>query len=385
MGVATNDPDVAILIGLAGMLQAQYMRPDIERRWAGSPFAWIRSQPSRRVGKIGEQLVSGWCAAKGLDVTSTGDSEADRVINHRRTEISSRRCGRAARIPFSRSGIRPTTMWCAWASRPMRLTAGPYRKPSCVGISRPSTAAGVAGTRPGSQSIPTSPRRGFSRTGGRWHKRFALSPRGRFGGGTRAICAPQWALVVAAASPPSAHPPHDRKPPRHLEAGALIQARRQAVRLGPQKPRPPAAGLRHRRQGIRQQRRRDSPSALGRINAEGAEAVRRVVIGAPHGKAHHLAAADSQPDPLRRDLRVDRPPERLRPVGREDARHHLQRRNDQAGADLGQRDSAVGVTGGGTSPTGRDMATTSSTAVKPACRSSRIAATWAATSGPGRK
>jgi hypothetical protein len=87
VAVPANDPDVAILTGLAGMLRAQYIRPDVERLWAGSSFAWIRSQPSRRVGKIGEQLVSGWCAAKGLDVTSTGDSEADRVINHRRTEI----------------------------------------------------------------------------------------------------------------------------------------------------------------------------------------------------------------------------------------------------------------------------------------------------------
>ncbi len=55
--------------------------------WIGSPFAWIRTRPSRQVGTIGEQLVAGWAAAKGLDVVRTGDSDADRVINGKRIEI----------------------------------------------------------------------------------------------------------------------------------------------------------------------------------------------------------------------------------------------------------------------------------------------------------
>ena len=38
-------------------------------------------------GSIGEQLVAGWFAAKGLDVLRTGDSEADRVIDGKRVEI----------------------------------------------------------------------------------------------------------------------------------------------------------------------------------------------------------------------------------------------------------------------------------------------------------
>ena len=55
--------------------------------WLGSPFAWIKTRPSRQVGSIGEQLVAGWFAAKGLDVLRTGDSDADRVIDGKRVEI----------------------------------------------------------------------------------------------------------------------------------------------------------------------------------------------------------------------------------------------------------------------------------------------------------
>lgn len=68
------------------MLAADYFS-QADDPWAGSPFAWIKSRPSRQVGKIGEQLVAGWCAAKGFDVISVRDSEADRIINGRRVEI----------------------------------------------------------------------------------------------------------------------------------------------------------------------------------------------------------------------------------------------------------------------------------------------------------
>lgn len=81
-----TDPDVALLAALAGQLEHSYA-PSAADPWVGSPFAWIKSQPSRRVGKIGEQLVSGLCAAHELDVTGSSDSDADRVIHGHRTEI----------------------------------------------------------------------------------------------------------------------------------------------------------------------------------------------------------------------------------------------------------------------------------------------------------
>ena len=82
-----TDPDVAMLAGIAGTLKRDYVRFEVEQAWANSPFLWIRSQPSRRVGKIGEQLVAGWCAAKGLSVEPSRDTEADRIISGKRVEI----------------------------------------------------------------------------------------------------------------------------------------------------------------------------------------------------------------------------------------------------------------------------------------------------------
>lgn len=79
------DRDVQLLAAVAAQLKPDYVSRDPE--WEGSPFAWIKTRPSRQVGKIGEQLIAGWCAAKGLDVTRSGSSESDRIIHGYRTEI----------------------------------------------------------------------------------------------------------------------------------------------------------------------------------------------------------------------------------------------------------------------------------------------------------
>ena len=80
-----TDPDLALLASLSAGLEADYAPDDLE--WEGSPFAWIKSRPSRQVGAIGEKLVAGWCAARDFDVTRSPDSDADRVIGGRRCEI----------------------------------------------------------------------------------------------------------------------------------------------------------------------------------------------------------------------------------------------------------------------------------------------------------
>jgi hypothetical protein len=82
-----TDPEVQALAGISGTLQLDYAAPATDP-WAGSPFEWILQQrSSRRKGKIGEQLVAGWCAAKNFDVVRSGDSEADRLIEGHRVEI----------------------------------------------------------------------------------------------------------------------------------------------------------------------------------------------------------------------------------------------------------------------------------------------------------
>ena len=71
-----GDADVRMLASFAATLEPDYVDLGAQQAWEGSPFAWIRSRPSRQKGKIGEQLVAGWCAAKGFDVVRSPDAEA---------------------------------------------------------------------------------------------------------------------------------------------------------------------------------------------------------------------------------------------------------------------------------------------------------------------
>jgi hypothetical protein len=80
-----TDSDVQILASCAATLEEDYSAEDKE--WDGSPFAWIKTRPSRQIGVIGEKLVAGWLATKGFDVTRSPDSDADRIINGVRAEI----------------------------------------------------------------------------------------------------------------------------------------------------------------------------------------------------------------------------------------------------------------------------------------------------------
>jgi len=79
-----DDPDVQILADRAQMLKSDY--PDNDD-WKDSPFAWIKQRPSRQVGAIGEQLVSGWLATKNFTVGPSPDSQADRIVNTHRVEV----------------------------------------------------------------------------------------------------------------------------------------------------------------------------------------------------------------------------------------------------------------------------------------------------------
>ncbi len=110
-----EDEDVQLMAAIAGTLRSDYI--DEGDEWAGSPFAWIKTRPSRQVGKIGEQLIAGWCAAKGLDVTSSGSSHFDRVIHGFRAEIK-----------FS-------TLWGAGVYRFQQIRDQDYDLVICLGVS----------------------------------------------------------------------------------------------------------------------------------------------------------------------------------------------------------------------------------------------------------
>lgn len=98
MTTTINDPDVQLLASISASISGDYNQAS--RLWRGSPFEWILGCPSRQKGAIFESLVAGWCAAKGLNVTRTGDSDADRVIEGLRIEIKGSTLWKAGRYKF---------------------------------------------------------------------------------------------------------------------------------------------------------------------------------------------------------------------------------------------------------------------------------------------
>jgi hypothetical protein len=116
-----TDPDVRALAMISATLQAEYAADDLE--WSGSPFAWIKSRPSRQVGTIGERLVAGWLAAKDFDVVRSPDSDADRVVNNL-WRLSSVLDGHPASTGFSSSETKTTSSSSVSVSARSTPTAG---------------------------------------------------------------------------------------------------------------------------------------------------------------------------------------------------------------------------------------------------------------------
>ena len=110
-----SDAEVQLLAGISQTLRADYAADELA--WEGSPFAWIKTRPSRQVGAIGEQLVAAYCAAKNLNVVRSPDGEADRVIEGIRVEIK-----------FS-------TLWHAGGYKFQQLRDQNYGLAVCLGIS----------------------------------------------------------------------------------------------------------------------------------------------------------------------------------------------------------------------------------------------------------
>ena len=112
-----TDPEVKLLAAIAGTIETEYIKDGEIDPWAESPFGWIKLLRSRQIGKVGEQLVAGWCAAKELDVVRSPDSEADRIIGGRRVEIK-----------FS-------TLWASGVYKFQQIRDQDYEVAICLGIS----------------------------------------------------------------------------------------------------------------------------------------------------------------------------------------------------------------------------------------------------------
>jgi len=79
-------------------LSASYEDEDLE--WRNSPFAWIKSRPSRQRGKIAEELVAGLCDVEGLRVARSPDSDADLLVEGVRVEVKSSTLWKNGRYKF---------------------------------------------------------------------------------------------------------------------------------------------------------------------------------------------------------------------------------------------------------------------------------------------
>ena len=83
---------------LSQQLSASYADEDLE--WRDSPFAWIKSRPSRQRGKIAEELVAALCDAAGLRVARSPDSDADLIVEGVRVEVKSSTLWKNRRYKF---------------------------------------------------------------------------------------------------------------------------------------------------------------------------------------------------------------------------------------------------------------------------------------------
>lgn len=115
MKIAIDDPDLRLLASISASIRGDHEHAS--NLWRGSPFEWIRGCSSRQKGAIFESLVAGWCAAKGLNVTRTGDSDADRIIEGLRVEIKG------------------STLWKAGHYKFQQLRDQNYHVAICLGIS----------------------------------------------------------------------------------------------------------------------------------------------------------------------------------------------------------------------------------------------------------
>lgn len=87
MDRAIPNPDYVSIASIAVELQPEYVSDRELQLWLDSPFYWIKSRPSRQIGKIGEDLVEKWASGAGFHVQRATSSEYDRRINGLKVEV----------------------------------------------------------------------------------------------------------------------------------------------------------------------------------------------------------------------------------------------------------------------------------------------------------
>jgi hypothetical protein len=84
--MSSREDDLAVFTTLSAELQQSYAEEATDP-WEASPFAWIKREPSRRVGAIGEGLVKAWARHEGIEVAAPTDTGHDCRLNGVPVEI----------------------------------------------------------------------------------------------------------------------------------------------------------------------------------------------------------------------------------------------------------------------------------------------------------
>ena len=89
MNRKVTDADVQIMAETAATLESNYVdkAQEKDKAWAGSPFQWIPKQAPTTIAKIGKELVTALCAARGLCVVDAKGGGADLVIEGHRVRL----------------------------------------------------------------------------------------------------------------------------------------------------------------------------------------------------------------------------------------------------------------------------------------------------------
>lgn len=80
------DLDLALFARLSAEVQLGFEDAAADE-WEASPFGWIRREPSRRKGAIGEVLVKDWAASEGMRVEQATDTGHDCRLDGVRVEV----------------------------------------------------------------------------------------------------------------------------------------------------------------------------------------------------------------------------------------------------------------------------------------------------------
>jgi hypothetical protein len=97
--------------------------------WDASPFGWIRREPSRRKGAIGEALVKEWAAHEGMQVEPAQSTGHDCRLNGVRVEVKLSLMWRSGKLVFQQLRDQDYEIACLLGLEPQRVYLWAIPKP----------------------------------------------------------------------------------------------------------------------------------------------------------------------------------------------------------------------------------------------------------------